>query len=59
MAGAGGLMKELKDRRQKIIITCEPEDIKLIEDALGKIEFGKSQGTIQIEYDPSLSVKEN
>jgi len=45
------------DRKQKIVITCEPEDVKLVEDALEKIHFEKSQATIQITYEPSLSVK--
>jgi len=48
----------IKDRRRKIMITCEPEDFELIEEAVSKIPFDKCNGTVQIKYSPALSLKE-
>jgi len=40
------------------MITCEPEDFELIEEAVSKIPFDKCNGTVQIKYSPALSLKE-
>lgn len=45
-------------RRRKIIVTCEPEDFKLVDAVVSKIPFDKCEGTIEITYEPPRKVKE-
>ncbi|MCJ7634991.1 hypothetical protein MUP77_21700 [Candidatus Bathyarchaeota archaeon] len=47
-----------KDRRRKIIVTCEPEDFKLVDATISKIPFDKCEGTVLITYEPPKRVKE-
>lgn len=46
------------DRRRKIIVTCEPEDFKLVDAIVSKIPFDKCEGIVEIDYEPPLKVEE-
>lgn len=50
------LRKALKDRRQRIIIACEPEDVELVEKAIDSIDCTHCQGTVEVTYEPPIKV---